>query len=73
MTFTIANQQDNKITNTTTQTIKHFIYSNNEVSISGMNNIHSVWHKQGHRMSQKVNGLNLSDAVEFANNLIKSI
>jgi len=73
MTFTIANQQDNKITNTTTQTIKHFLYSNNEVSISGMNNIHSVWHRQGHRMSQKVDGLNLADAVDFANNLIKSI
>ena len=73
MTFTIANQQDNKITNTTTQTIKHVMYSNNEVSISGMNNIHSVWHKQGHRKSQKVDGLNLTDAVDFANNLIKNI
>ena len=73
MTFTIANQQDNKITNTTTQTIKHFLYSNNEVSISGMNNLHSVWLKQGARMSQKVEGLNLADAVDFANNLIKSI
>ena len=73
MTFTIENQQDNKITNTTTQTIKHKLYSNNEVSISGMNSLHSVWHKQGHRMSQKVDGLNLADAVDFANNLIKSI
>jgi len=73
MTFTIANQQTNKITNTTTQTIKHVMYSNNEVSISGMNNLHSVWLKQGHRMSQKVDGLNLADAVDFANNLIKSI
>ena len=73
MTFTIANQQDNKITNTTTQTIKHIMYSNNEVSISGMNNLHSVWHKQGSRMSQKVDGLKLADAVDFANNLIKSI
>ena len=73
MTFTIANQKDNKITNTTIQTIKHVMYSNNEVSISGMNNIHSVWHKQGHRMSQKVDGLNLSEAVDFANNLIKNI
>ena len=73
MTFTIANQQDNKITNTTTQTVKHIMYSNNEVSISGMNNIHSVWLKQGTRMSQKVEGLNLADAVDFANNLIKSI
>jgi len=73
MTFTIANQKDNKITNTTTQTVKHIMYSNNEVSISGMNNLHSVWLKQGHRMSQKVDGLNLADAVDFANSLIKSI
>jgi hypothetical protein len=73
MTFTIANQQDNKITNTTTQTIKHVMYSNNEVTISGMNNLHSVWHKQGHRMNQKIEGLNLAEAVDFANNLIKNI
>jgi uncharacterized protein YbcV (DUF1398 family) len=73
MTFTIANQQDNKITNTTTQTIKHVMYSNNEVTISGMNNLHSVWHKQGRRMSQKIDGLNLAEAVDFANNLIKNI
>ena len=73
MTFTIANQQDNRITNTTTQTIKHFIYSDNEVSISGMNNVYSVWHKQGNRMSKKVNSLNLAEAVDFANNLMKSI
>ena len=73
MTFTIANQQDNKITNTTTQTVKHVMYSNNEVSISGINNVHSVWLKQGVRTSQKVDGLSLSDAVSFANNLIKNI
>ena len=73
MTFTIANQQDNSIANTTTQTVKHFIYSNNEVSISGINNVHSVWHKQGKRVSKKVSGLNLAEAVDFANNLMKSI
>ena len=73
MNFTIANQQDNKITNTTTQTVKHFLYSNHELTISGMDELHSVWHQQGHRMSQKVNGLNLNDAVEFANNLINNI
>ena len=73
MIFTIANQQDNKITNTTTQTIKHVLYSNNEVTISGINSIHSVWHKQGKRMSQKVSGLKLSEAIDFANNLINNI
>jgi len=73
MTFSIANQLGNHITNTTTQTIKHTLYGNNEVSISGMDNVHAVWHKQGHRMSQKVDGLNLNDAIEFANNLINNI
>jgi hypothetical protein len=38
-----------------------------------MNNIHSVWHKQGHKMSQKVDGLKLSEAIDFANNLINNI
>ena len=73
MTFTIANQQDNKITNTTTQAVKHNLYGNNEVTISGMNDLHSVWLRQGNRMSQKVDNLILADAVEFANNLIKNI
>lgn len=73
MKFTKENQKDNRISNTTTQKVKHFLYRNNEVTISGMDGKHSVWHKQGHRMSQKVSGLNLSDAVDFANNLINSI
>ena len=73
MKFTIENQKGNHISNTTNQTIKHFLYSNNEVYISGINGRHSVWHKQGKRMSQKINDLNLSDAVDFANNLINSI
>ena len=73
MTFTIANQQDNKTTNTTTQTVKHNLYGNNEVTISGMNDLHSVWLRQGNRVSQKVDNLILADAVEFANNLIKNI
>ena len=73
MTFTIANQQDNKITNTTTQAVKHNLYGNNEVTISGMNDLHSVWLRQGNRMSKKVDNLILADAVEFANNLIKNI
>jgi hypothetical protein len=73
MTFTITNQQENRVSRTTRQTIKHFLYSNNEVSISGMDGKHSVWHKQGSRMSQKVDNLNIVDAVKFANNLINSI
>ena len=73
MSFTKENQRDNKITNTTVQTITHLLYSDNEVSISGMNGKHSVWHKQGRRMSQKVENINLDEAVEFANNLINNI
>ena len=73
MTFTIANQLGNHISNTTTQTIKHTIYGNNEVTISGMDGVHDVWNKVDRRMSQKVDGLNLNDAIEFANNLINNI
>lgn len=73
MKFTIENQKENRISRTTNQTIKHFLYSNNEVSISGMDGKHSVWHKQGHKMSQKIDNLNINDAVDFANKLILSI
>ena len=73
MKFTNENQKENKITWTTKQTVKHFLYSNNEVSISGMDGNHSVWHKQGNKMSQKIDNLNISDAVDFANKLILSI
>ena len=54
MKFTVENQEENNISRTTKQTIKHFLYSNNEVIISGMDGSHSVWHKQGRRMSHKL-------------------
>ena len=73
MKFTIENQKENRISRTTNQAIKHFLYSNNEVSIVGMDGKHSVWHKQGKRMSQKIDNLNINDAVDFANKLILSI
>ena len=73
MTFTIDNQKGNKITWTTSQVVKHNLYSNNEVSISGMGGVHSVWHKFGHRISQKANDLTLQEAVDFANQFIKTI
>ncbi len=73
MKFTTENQKENKVTWTTTQTVKHVIYGNTEVNITGMKGMHSVWLKQGKRMSQKVNGLNLSEAINFANNLINNI
>ena len=73
MTFSIENQKGNNITRTTSQVVKHTLYGNNEVHISGMDNIHTIWHKQGHRISQKANDLNLIDAIKFANEYIKNI
>jgi len=73
MIFTIENQKGNKITVTTTQTVRHTLYGNTEVSISGMYGLHTVWLKQGSRVSQKANDLNLEDAILFANEFIKNI
>jgi len=73
MYFTIENQLENNISRTTSQTVKHNLYGNNEVSISGLDGSHDVWHKFGHRMQMVAEGLNISQAVEFANNFIKSI
>lgn len=73
MTFSIANQKENNTTRTTIQRVKHIMYSNNEVSISGIDNIYIVWLKQGSRISQKASNLNLIDAVIFANKFIRSI
>lgn len=73
MKFTIRNQKSNSISRTTEQTIKHFIYSNNEITISGMEGKHSVWHKTGNRISRKIEDLNIIDAVDFANKLYLSI
>ena len=73
MKFTIENQKGNNITRTTSQTVKHAMYGNNEVSICGMNGSHTVWHKQGSRITRINDGLNLNDALSFANNFIKNI
>ena len=73
MTFSIDNQKGNKITWTTSQVVKHNLYSNNEVSISGMGGVHTVWHKFGHRITRVNDGLNLNDALSFANHFIKNI
>lgn len=73
MYFTIENQLENNISRTTSQTIKHSLYSNNEVSISGLDGSHDVWYKFGHRMQMVAEGLSLVDAVEFSNKFIKSI
>jgi hypothetical protein len=80
MKFTIENQKGNKITNTTKQTVKLSIYSDNEVSITGIltriymtDAMHDVWHKQGKKMTKRGANLTLSEAVLFANNLINSM
>ena len=73
MKFTIENQKGNNITRTSSQTVKHILYSNNEVSVCGMDNNHTVWHKQGPRITRVNDGLNLNDALSFANNFIKNI
>tara|TARA_R110000796_G_scaffold5390_2_gene20237 strand:+ start:332 stop:553 length:222 start_codon:yes stop_codon:yes gene_type:complete len=73
MTFTVENQKGNNITRTTSQTVRHILYGNNEVSVCGMDNVHTVWHKQGSSISRINDGLNLNDALSFANNFIKNI
>jgi hypothetical protein len=73
MYFTIENQLENNISRTTSQTVKHNLYGNNEVSISGLDGSHHVWHKFGHRMQVVAEGLSLVEAVEFSNKFIMSI
>ena len=72
-TFTIEGQQGNRITRTTKQIVKHNLYSNNEVIICGLDKLHTVWLRQGHRMMQKADKLRLVDAIDFANNIIRNI
>tara|TARA_R110002167_G_scaffold114618_1_gene288518 strand:- start:531 stop:785 length:255 start_codon:yes stop_codon:yes gene_type:complete len=73
--FTTENQKENNVTRTTTQTIKHFIYSNVEITICGWFNDSTnckVWKKQGKKVSMVAEGLELTEAVELANKLIIS-
>lgn len=73
--FTTQNQEDNRISRTTTQTVKHSIYSNIEISVVGFFNTTSdckVWKKQGKKVSMVAEGLELTEAVELANKLIIS-
>jgi hypothetical protein len=75
-TFTTENQKGNNITTTTVQTLKHAIYSNIEVSISGRWNTKnecSVWVNTGSRMTQKFSNLTLDQAIVEANKLVREI
>lgn len=73
--FTTENQKENRISRTTTQTVKHCIYSNIEVTVSGWFNKTSdckVWKQTGKKLSMVAEGLELSDAIKLANQLIIS-
>lgn len=73
MNFTIENQKENRISRTTTQTVKHVIYSNVEVTITGWFDKLtgcSVWKKQGRKVSMIECELDLNKAIEIANQLI---
>ena len=73
--FTTQNQEDNRISRTTTQTVKHSIYSNIEFTVTGFFNKTSdckIWKTQGKKVSVVGEGLELTEAVELANKLIIS-
>ena len=68
--FTVDGMESNHITRTLTQSIKHRVYFNVEVFISGMDNNpkgFSVWVKRSKSISRICGDLNLSQAVEIAN------
>jgi hypothetical protein len=72
-TFTTENQKENNISRTTSQTVKHCIYSNIEVTISGWFNKTSdckVWKRQGKKISMIAEGLELNEAILISNNII---
>jgi hypothetical protein len=71
MNFTTANQKENRISRTTTQTCSHSIYSNLSVTISGHNNLFSVWTNTGLRTFRNAEGLTLNQAIIEGNKLIK--
>lgn len=70
MNFTTENQKENNISRTTTQTVNHNIYSNLSVTISGHNNLFSVWSNTGLRTKRNFEGLTLEKAIVEANKLI---
>lgn len=68
--FTSEGMKSNHITRHLTQSLKHRVYNNLEVSISGMdNNLNgfSVWVKRSRIISRISGDLTISQAVELAN------
>jgi len=72
MNFTTTNQKENNISRTTTQTCSHSIFSNLKVTISGHNNLFSVWSNTGVRTFLNAEGLTLDQAIVEGNNLINN-
>jgi hypothetical protein len=75
-TFTRENQKENNITTTTTQSVKHSIYSNVEYTISGHWNTEEdckIWRHRGTTMSMLHEGLHLDDAIIICNKLISTL
>jgi len=73
--FTSEGMESNHITRHLTQSLKHRVYHNVEVSISGMDNnpnSFSVWVKGFNEHSQIADDLNISQAVEIANKNIEA-
>ena len=73
--FTSEGMESNHITRHLTQSLKHRVYHNVEVSISGIDNNpngFSVWVKRFNKISKIVDGLNISQAVEIANKNIEA-
>ena len=70
MKFTIEGQKGNSISWTTTQKVKHAIFSNVDVTISGMRGNHSVWVRMSKNMKRVADDLSLVDAIEMGNELI---
>ncbi len=73
--FTSEGMESNHITRHLTQSLKHRVYHNVEVSISGIDNNpngFSVWVKRFNNHSQIADNLSISQAVEIANKNIEA-
>ena len=72
--FTFEGMESNHITRHLTQSLKHRVYHNVEVSISGIDNNpngFSVWVKRFNKISQIADDLDISQALEIANKNIE--
>lgn len=72
-TFSVDRQKWNNISNTTIQKVKHDIFKNIRVSISGSDLGFNVWLKVGKNITMKFEKLTLIQAVNEANKLIKNV